>query len=1504
MSGDCLFCVNKVARIDVLGVVMLQECYQLGIDIGSTTAKIVLLDSKANLRFSTYRRHNAETVQTLLDALNEAKKELGNLPVQVQITGSAGMGVSEMYEIPFIQEVVSSAEVVRRLYPEVKTLIDIGGEDAKMIFFHEEGVPDIRMNGSCAGGTGAFIDQMATLLNIEVSALGDLALDAKKIYPIASRCGVFAKTDVQNLLSRQVSHADIAASIFHAVALQVTATLSRGNEPKPKLLMCGGPLTFIPSLRSAFEEVLNLDADDILAVEHSELLPAMGAALSARDKALPTTLFDLILRLEGKPLHVFNSENRLDPLFKNKEDFDLWEFTRNQNKVPRAELSELESSEVFLGVDSGSTTTKITLIDVEGRLLYSHYTSNNGDAIGAVKEGLKEIRALFQGLEEPPQITRTVVTGYGEDLIKAVFGFDLGMVETLAHFRAARAFDPQVSFILDIGGQDMKAIYVQDGHIQNIELNEACSSGCGSFIETFADSMGYTVADFAYKATTAKAPSDLGTRCTVFMNSKVKQSLREGASVNDISAGLAYSVIKNALHKVLKITNTDVLGDHILVQGGTFRNPAIHKAMETLLEKPVLCPDVSELMGAYGAALVGRDEYLDSPTTETTFIGLDALDNAAEYVKRVITCRGCENRCSVTKLTFPNKRVFYTGNRCERIYSNSGKKVKKGDDMTDFKNHLLFDREKVPSGAPRQVIGIPRTLNMFENYPFWNTLFVESGFEVKLSAPSSNEVYARGAGTIMSENICYPAKLAHGHVYDLIEAGVDRIFYPMVTFEEKEFSDALNSFNCPIVSGYPDVIRSAINPEKNFNIPFDTPAVTFRDHNALKKIVTKYLLSLGVDKKTARRAYKRALAEQEAYKNAVRAEGDRILARAETEDRLVVLLLGRPYHADPLINHDVPSILTDFGVDVITEDALGLDYNAKLNNPHVLTQWEYPNRYYYAMRWAGKHENVEVVQLNSFGCGPDAIAVDEVHSIASEYDMGHTVIRIDEIESTGSVRLRLRSMIESVQQKHDKKKRSYTPRKSIKVYQKEDRDKVILAPQFSYFYTAPLVRPILDMGYKMEMLPPPNRETAEVGLKYTNNEICYPAIVVIGDLIKALQSGKYDPDKVAVGITQTGGQCRASSYLSLLRRALTAAGFYNTPIISLTTGLKALNEQPGFKFDIKSYAYRSVLGIAFTDALSELYYATAIREVNKGDALKLADKYMALLANPIEKGGMRLERKNVMKILAQVIDEFNRIPVREGSFPKVGIIGEIYAKYNAFSNNRVAQWLMDQGLEVVSPPLMEFFAAWYVNSDTNVHLNLKKPDALWFLAKVSERYTLSLLEEVDALMQAFPYHRPMHNIHHIAEKAEEIVHLTHQYGEGWLIPGEISSFMEDGVPNVLCLQPFGCIANHVVAKGVEKRMKEDHPELNLLFLDVDAGVSEVNFVNRLHFFVSHAKNQAPDPEIIAAIEAENLAHTTEEGAICVMETSACAACSLNLDGETCILKDTRLAPADEFILTE
>ena len=1417
----------------------------MGIDVGSTTAKVVMLNQDAEVTFSAYRRHNTETLITLQAMLQEALQSLGDVKVDLLITGSAGLGISEKFNIPFIQEVVASAEVVRQLYPEVKTLIDIGGEDAKMIFFNADQRPDIRMNGSCAGGTGAFIDQMATLLNIPVSELNTLAEKHSTIYPMASRCGVFAKTDVQNLLSREIAREDIVASVFNAVVLQTLTTLSRGYKPSPVLLFGGGPLTFLPALKDFFMQTLNVGQDGVLEADNTELLPAIGAALAddmSKQKIALTQLIDL---LTTQQQYDHTDQNRLSQLFSDVQEFNRWEKARTQHKADRIDLRQMDGGRCFLGIDSGSTTTKMVLIDEQGRVAFDYYCNNKGNTIKAVQAGLENIQRLFATCDNPPHIARSVVTGYGEDLIRTAFGCDEGMVETLAHFRAAGAFDPDVSFILDIGGQDMKAIFVKDGHIQNIEINEACSSGCGSFIESFAMSMGYTVSDFAQRACASEAPCDLGTRCTVFMNSKVKQALREGAKVSDISAGLAYSVIKNAIHKVLKITNTSVLGDHIIVQGGTFRNPAIHRAMERLLGKQVLCPDIAELMGAYGAALTARDTYSDNGNRqgESRFVGLQNLEAVGNYKKRHIRCRGCENRCTITKLTFQNENVFYTGNRCEKVFTNSGKQERKGTNMVVRKIQLLFDRETTPASQPVLTLGIPRVMNMYENFPFWNTLLVESGFKVQLSEPSSNALYEKGVNTVMSENVCFPAKLVHGHIFDLIEAGVDRIFYPMVFYEQDGFADADNSYNCPIISGYPDVVRSAIDPEGKFGIPLDMPAINFRDRRLLKKACHQYLAGLGVSARTFKRAFARAIEAQREYKEKVQAIAADILNQASAEGRPVILLMGRPYHVDPLINHKVPEILADFGLDVITEDSLPATPNQTLDNKHVLSQWEYSNRFYYAAHWVGQQDNVEVVQLNSFACGPDAINVDEVKSMLGAYGKSLTVIRIDEIESIGSVKLRLRSMIESLKQRERAKRKgspggqARIPRKTTKVYQKADRHRTILAPRFSHFCSPPITRPLLDLGYQVEVLPPANRESVQVGLKYTNNEICYPAIIVIGDLIKALQSGKYELSDVAVGISQTGGQCRASCYLSLLKRALIAAGFEDVPVISLTTGARPLNEQPGFKFDIKRYTYKAMLGMVFADALSAMYHATAIRELHKGEALELADKYLAVL----EHGTLPLSRDTVLGTLEKAVADFNKIETADRHYPKVGIVGEIYVKYNSFSNHRVVQWLMDQELEVIVSPLTEFFLTWLVGAKIKVQSNLKKPDILWLLSPVLERYVQALQDDVEAIMRGFRYHHPYHTIHHIARKAEEIVTLTHQYGEGWLIAGEIGVLEESGVQNVLCLQPFGCIANQVIARGVEKRLKERYPQLNLLFLDSDAGTSEVNFFNRLYFFVNHAK---------------------------------------------------------------
>jgi predicted CoA-substrate-specific enzyme activase len=1408
----------------------------MGVDVGSTTAKVVVLDSEKAPLFSAYQRHNAAPLRTLQDILKDATQSLGNVDVKLTVTGSAGMGISEKFDLPFIQEVVASAEVVSQRYPQVKTLVDIGGEDAKMIFFQPDGRPDIRMNGSCAGGTGAFIDEMATLLNVSISDLNDLANRHTTIYPMASRCGVFAKTDLQNLLSRDIPKEDIAASVFHAVVLQTLATLARGYQPEPLILFSGGPLTFLPALRQAFMNVLTVEPCGVLAVQNGELLPATGAAIARTSTGRNYTLTNLMARLTVQSVHDLGSQNRLPGLFRDSSQFQTWASSRTQGKITRRPIADLSEEPLFLGVDSGSTTTKIILMDRQGSVVFDYYTNNRGNPIQATLDGLQEFHRKFKETGRTPLIVRSVLTGYGEDLIKAAFGFDEGIVETLAHFRAASAFDDKVSFILDIGGQDMKAIFVKDGFIQNIEINEACSSGCGSFIETFARSMGYRVADFAQKACEAQKPCDLGTRCTVFMNSRVKQALREGADIRDIAAGLAYSVIKNALHKVLKVTNTDVLGQHIVVQGGTFRNPAVHRAMELLLNQQVTCPDMAALMGAYGAAMIARDSY--HLQGKTHFPALADLERVLQYDKRLIRCRGCENKCAVTKIKFPNGNVFYSGNRCEKVFNNSGRARRQGINLPGVKYKLLFDRVMSPDATPRMILGIPRVLNLYENFPFWNALFVACGIQVQLSSPSSSAVFQKGAAHIMSENLCYPAKLVSGHIMDLVEKKVDRIFFPMVFYETKNYSDAANSYNCPVVSGYADVIRSVIDPLRNHQIPLDMPAVNLDDKRLLKKVCKTYLTGLGVPIKVINRAFDRALEAHDQYKAEVRAQAAAVLADARAAGRPVILLLGRPYHIDPTINHKIPEILTGFGADVITEDSIPLEPGQALENRHVMTQWEYINRYYHAARWAREQELVEVVQLNSFGCGPDPFVLEEVRTILGEFGKNLTMIRIDEIESAGSTRLRLRSMMETIRQNGKPPGRVYRPRKVNRTYQKQDRERILIVPDFSPFCSPPIVRPFKDMGYSIVSLPPANRTSVDVGLKYTHNEICYPGIITIGDLVKALQSGDYDLSRTAIGFSQTGGQCRASSYPSMIKKALIAAGFTDVPVVTLSTNLQTLNDQPGFEFDVKEYMYKAIIGMIFTDALSDMYYATAIREVRKNNTREVVDRYL----KDFWEGEIPLKREALLDCLSKAVDDFNAIQIVDCRYPKVGIVGEIYVKYNEFSNNYVAAWLMEQDIEVLMPTFLEFFVGGLVNIDNGVRTHIQQPNLLWVLSFLGKRLIRNFLDKFDHVMQRYRFYHPHHDISDIARKAREIVSLNHQYGESWLIAGEIAAFVRDGIHNVLCLQPFGCIANHVIAKGVQKRMKDLYPQLNLLFLDADAGVSEVNFFNRMHFFINQAKS--------------------------------------------------------------
>ncbi|WP_392562210.1 acyl-CoA dehydratase activase-related protein [Orbus sturtevantii] len=1412
--------------------------FRLGLDVGSTTAKCVVLDEQDNFIYTNYVRHNTYIVPTVIQLLNEIKQRVGDEALlSIKVTGSAGMGIAEKADIAFIQEVIAASEVVQQKYPDVRTLIDIGGEDSKMIFFFPDRAPDIRMNGSCAGGTGAFIDQMASLLNVPVQEFEQLAKHHDHVFPIASRCGVFAKTDVQNLISRNVSKENIAYSVLHAVCIQLVNTLARGYDIIPKVMLIGGPFSFIPTLNKAILATLNLTEQQSVKTEFPTLLSAWGAAIHLVERS-EILINDFITRL-NQSLKIKNSESfRLTPLFGHSLSFDKWQQNRRYIQIPRTDLKQYQKHNAYLGIDSGSTTTKITLIGEDDELLFTYYAPNNGHSIAALIKGLNILKDEITSSGKAINIIRTGVTGYGEELLKAAFSIDDGLVETMAHFAAAKHIEPNVSFIMDIGGQDMKAIFVANGIVNHIELNEACSSGCGSFIETFAKSLNSNTVDFANAACQSNSPCDLGTRCTVFMNSKVKQALRENASIGDISAGLAFSVIKNAIHKVLKLHDMSKLGEHIVVQGGTFKNPAVFRALEQLTGVEISSSNIPELMGAYGSALVAKNNYLKE-RKPSQFIGLEHLDKATENRAKESRCKGCENHCDIMIYRFANGNRYYSGNKCEQLLSNNPLKDNNSFNMFDYKNKLLFERANHHLNDSSLHIGIPRVLGLYENFPFWHTLLTECNINVTLSPFSDMKIYEKGTGTVMSDSICFPAKLVHGHIIELAEKSVDRIFMPMVVLESSEFNNAVNNYNCPIVSSYCEVINSAINPVSKYGIPFDYPVINFTDLKLLKKGCFVYLQSLGITKSLFEKAFAKAINEQASYKQALYQKAIQVINNSKESGRDVFILAGRPYHSDSLINHKTPEILNALGCDVVTEDSVLGAVNALSPDLQICAQWSYPNRLYAAAAFvASQPKNVQFVQLNSFGCGPDAVVTDECKSILEAAGKTSTIIRVDEISATGSVRLRLRSIVESIRM-NNKQPLIKRERKTTAVFSLEDKQRrTILAPFISEFYS-PVLSPIFALsGYKLETLPKPDKSSVEWGLKYCNNEICYPATIIVGDIIKALYSGKYQRDRVAIGITQTGGQCRASSYLSLIKKAMISNGFDDIPIVSLSNGNMDENKQPGFKLNWLKSLPPTFFAMLFADSLAKMYYAIAPREVVKGQAAQLRDQYITSLKRIVE---LRLGKNAIFNLLNEAVDSFNQVITIDKVCPQIGIVGEIYVKYNSFANQHSVDWLVEQGIEPVIPSMMEFFSQCFVNYDSNVDNYLIQKNFLSYLVFFFERIAQKYINRTNKIMRQFNYYQPFHDIRDMAEKAKKILNLSNQFGEGWLIPAGIMTFAEQGINDVISLQPFGCIANHVVSKGVEKRMRDIHPQLNLLYLDFDDGAGEVNVLNRLHFIVSSLK---------------------------------------------------------------
>lgn len=1390
--------------------------------MGSTTVKVTVLNERGDLIFSRYKRHHAKAKEIVTGILQELLQEKGDIDVCLCITGSVGMGMSEQYAIPFIQEVVAATKAIQQHYPEVTSMIDIGGEDAKIVFFTHGEPADLRMNGNCAGGTGAFIDQMAVILGTDVDELNRLALKATHVYPIASRCGVFCKTDIQNLVAKNVSREDIAASIFHAVTVQTVVTLAHGYDIKAPVLFCGGPLTFIPALRKAFMEYLHLKDEDVILPENGTLLPALGAALSRTEKDPSEPLSKLIERLQAPGLSNRQSQG-LASIFTSPEEYQQWEKRISTHQMKKATWKP-GTQDVYIGIDSGSTTTKIVVTNPDDEILFTYYQPNGGHAIETVAEGLNQLKALCETHHTTLCIKGSCSTGYGEDLIKAAFQLDAGIVETIAHYVAAHYLDPQVSFILDIGGQDMKAIFVHQGIIDRIEINEACSSGCGSFIETFARTLGYSAQEFAQTACRATHPCDLGSRCTVFMNSKVKQVLREGATVDDIAAGLAYSVMKNCLYKVLKLKDASELGRHIVVQGGTMRNDAVVRALELLTGTEVIRCDEPELMGAFGCALYARKHC-------QTSLSLEDILAKAHYTTHTLHCKGCDNQCQVFRYRFDNGKDYYSGNRCEKVFTNGSREIP-GENAYHFKNDRLFQRAQQEIENPRMTIGIPRSLNMYEDFPFWHTLFTQCGIRVLLSGKSDFKDYEQNARMVMSDNICFPAKLVHAHIQHLIEEKVDRIFMPFVIFEKKGHEQ--NSYNCPVVTGYAEVIKSV----QSQGIPIDSPSISFKDRDLLYKQCVQYLKGLGVEESCIRKAFEQAEKEEEDFRQSVADYNMQLWQKAREQHHMVVLLAGRPYHTDMLIQHKISDVLADMGIDVITDDIVR---NLPETTPHVhfLAQWSYPNRILKAAQWCAEQDSeVQFIEMTSFGCGPDAFLTDEVRDILFRKGKTFTLLKLDDISNVGSMKLRIRSLTESMKLFHEAEvaKKEIPAPAAPQVSEDDLRHKKILLPFFTPFIS-PLIPAIMHLaGYDTENLALSNTESCEWGLKYANNEVCYPATLIVGDVIKAFKSGKYDPKQTIVAMTQTGGQCRASNYLPLIQKALEEAGYPSTPVISLTFGRSMENGQPGFKMNwmkILPVALRSIL---FSDCIAKFYYAAAVREKEPGQAKQLREKYLKQAESLI----LANRSKELWRLMSQAAAEFNAIS-RDMDCPKVGVVGEIFLKFNPFAQKNIIEWLTEQGIEVVPSVLADFFMQNFVNRKVRVESHIQKGTLPAFVYKSAYLLIKKQIEKANRIGKEFRYFVPFKDIFEEAEEAQKVISLNAQFGEGWLLPAEIMSYARQGINNVVSLQPFGCIANHIVSKGIEKRIKQFYPELHILSLDFDSGVSDVNVTNRLLLFIDHLK---------------------------------------------------------------
>ena len=1680
---------------------------RVGLDIGSTTVKAVVLDQSDSLGdtlFSDYRRHHANVRATVAGLLVDIHKKLvdlgrGDEPIRLSITGSGGLALADNLHVPFIQEVIAETEAIDKEYPQADVIIELGGEDAKITYLKP--TPEQRMNGSCAGGTGAFIDQMSTLLDTDAAGLNEMAKSYENLYPIASRCGVFAKTDLQPLINDGAAKPDLAASIFTAVATQTIAGLASGRPIHGTVIFLGGPLFFMSELRAAFQRALEGKVDEFIVPTDAHLYVAYGSALQADTDSddqghhFEAYTCDEILKRLDELKNLPSNTPTMPPLFPTEADRE--DFNKRHHKE-HIHIGTLEGAHGphFLGIDAGSTTIKATLVNDDREIVWSSYANNEGSPLTAAINIVKKIQSE---LPEGAWIARSCATGYGEGLITTGLHLDEGVVETMAHYRGAEMVSPGVTAVIDIGGQDMKYLAITDGVIDSIAVNEACSSGCGSFLQTFAMSMGLTIQEFTQKALASTHPVDLGSRCTVFMNSSVKQAQKEGASIEDIAAGLCYSVVRNALYKVIKLRDSGELGDTVVVQGGTFLNDAVLRAFELLTEREVTRPNIAGLMGAFGAALTARMHYQDEADhldvvvkadgseeqseaepapksgpkaaafkktepakpevhvvvvdgvahTASSILTGEALDNMSMTTERDV-CKLCQNHCKLTITTFSDGSRFVTGNRCERG-GDAKKKRSDRPNLYDYKYKRCFAyRRLTDKNATRGEIGIPRALNMYENYPFWFTLLTSLGFKVMISGRSSHELFETGIESIASENICYPAKLVHGHIKWLLNKGVKTIFYPCVSYEDNLVPNTDNHYNCPVVANYPLVVGANMPELRDPDVRYMHPYFNLANHELMVDRIVEEFAWASVSREEAETAVKAAYAEDKVFKHDVQQEGLKALAYMKEHDCRGIVLAGRPYHIDPEINHGIPETICALGMVVLSEDSIcELQPGEKLDltdflsegeeDPRkknangfrhvddrkvtvnrmplrVTNQWAYHSRLYAAAHFVASYPGLELVQLNSFGCGLDAITTDQVAEILADKADVYTLLKIDEVSNLGAAKIRLRSLKAAVEEREANKARmakaalatsdesgsaesdaprnaahaaaqaaarkaqeqaesdlataqaalaeaqaavaaaeakvkaadrpvdaadagsdaaapanapkstgfrktgskAPTPGRQVlldatmaanpkltkamrdaskraakrdiadvrlaalgdgttndaanaksksaksksghnnatmsryahreKFVKDMKKDYTIVAPQMSPIHFSLVESVIRSGGYKFDILKHASREDVETGLKYVNNDACYPAIMVIGQLIDAILEGKYDPDKVCLAITQTGGMCRATNYFGLIRKALIDAGYPQIPVIAIST--QGLEDNPGFKVT-PALLHRTVKALILGDLLMKCLYRVRPYEVEKGAANRLYEQWDVIVREALEHHGFSktaaktpwLKRRYLpYPVLArEIVKSFDALPLKDVPRKvRVGVVGEILVKYQPDANNHVVDVIESQDCEAVVPGIMEFMTTRpYITDWNEKYLGTGGNKTLYALMRWSlDRYNAPIKAAIATSHGKFKQDDPMPEL---VEKAAEVTSIGVQAGEGWLLTAEILELIEQGCPNVICAQPFACLPNHVTGRGMFGKIRRLHPEANIVSIDYDPGASEANQLNRIKLMIAAAK---------------------------------------------------------------